>query len=90
VLALEAAAQAPAGKVNINTATADQLGKVPGISGDMAKATDYYEKSIELLKNTRDYKQVARVYNNLGDRFLQDGEWKRAIETSRSAMNMPA
>ena len=37
ILAAGAYAQVPA-KVNINAASADQLGKVPGISGDMAKA----------------------------------------------------
>ena len=37
ILAAGVCAQGPA-KVNVNAATADQLGKVPGISGDMAKA----------------------------------------------------
>jgi len=37
ILAAGVYAQMPE-KVNINAASADQLGKVPGISGDMAKA----------------------------------------------------
>lgn len=60
-------------------ATTIEFGLVYSETGKLDKAIEWFENSIPLLENVRDLRQLARVYNNLGDTCLQAKEWKKAL-----------
>ena len=57
-----------------------EFGLIYSDRGELERANEYLKDSIPLLEGARDYKQVARVYNNLGDAAMQSEEWEKAIE----------
>ena len=48
--------------------------------GDLERSEDEYKKCIALLERGRDYQQLSRAYNNLGDVYMQREEWDEAME----------
>ncbi len=47
---------------------------------ELAKAMTHYVEALSKLKKTENYQDLARAYNNLGDVYLQLGDWDSAIE----------
>lgn len=47
---------------------------------ELSKAIEHYEKALDLLRETDDYLDIARAYNNLGDVYLQLEEWDVALD----------
>jgi len=60
-------------------ATTMEFGLVYSETGKLQKAIEWFEKSVPLLENVRDFRQLARVHNNLGDTSLQAKDWKKAL-----------
>jgi len=56
-----------------------EYGLIYSDKGELDRARKYLSDSIPLFERAREYKQLARVYNNLGDAAMQAGEWKKAI-----------
>ncbi len=48
--------------------------------GELEEGVGHYKKSIEILEPAREYQQLSRAYNNLGDTYLQKQEWDNAIK----------
>ena len=47
---------------------------------ELAKAMTHLAEALSKLKKTDNYQDLARAYNNLGDVYLQLGDWDNAIE----------
>jgi tetratricopeptide (TPR) repeat protein len=47
---------------------------------ELAKAITHYVEALAKLKNTDDYRDTARAYNNLGDVYMQMDNWDSALE----------
>ncbi|MCK5397270.1 MAG: tetratricopeptide repeat protein [Thermoplasmata archaeon] len=57
-----------------------ESGLVDSDTGELENAVNHYLESIKLLEDAREWQQLSRAYNNLGDTFLQLKEWKDAIK----------
>ena len=55
-------------------------GNVHSALGDLKTARGYYLKGVEALQKSGNLWDMARAYNNLGDSYLQTGEWDMALE----------
>ncbi len=62
------------GMVNI------EMGLVNSDRGELEEAIGHYLESIKLLEGAREWQQLSRAYNNLGDTFLQLQQWEEAIK----------
>jgi competence protein ComEA len=82
--ALAAAKQAPAGKVNINTATAEQLSTVPGIGDKLAtRIVEYRQKngSFKTVQELMNVKGVGEKSFGKLEPFLSAGGEPKAAST---------
>ena len=82
--ALAAAKQAPAGKVNINTATAEQLTAVPGIGEKLAtRIVEYRQKngSFKTVQELMNVKGVGEKSFGKLEPFLSAGGEPKAAST---------
>ena len=57
-----------------------ERGLVDSDLGNLEDAIGYYLESIKLLEDAREWQQLSRAYNNLGDTFLQLQQWEEAIK----------
>ena len=57
-----------------------EFGLVYSDLGELEKANEWLAKSIPLLESVREHRQLARVYNNIGDAHMQMKEWEKAIQ----------
>ncbi|MFO7619218.1 MAG: tetratricopeptide repeat protein [Thermoplasmata archaeon] len=48
--------------------------------GELEEGVGHYKESIEILEDAREYQQLSRAYNNLGDTYLQKQDWDNAIK----------
>jgi len=56
------------------------LGNVYQGRNELAKAITNYVEALSKLKNTDNYRDLARAYNNLGDTYLIMKDWENALE----------
>ena len=57
-----------------------ERGLVDSDTGELEDAINHYLESIKLLEDAREWQQLSRAYNNLGDTFLQQRQWAEAIK----------
>jgi len=57
-----------------------ERGLVDSDQGNLKDAIGHYKESITLLEDAREWQQLSRAYNNLGDTYLQQKEWEEAIK----------
>jgi tetratricopeptide (TPR) repeat protein len=57
-----------------------EKGLVHSDLGELDAAAKEYAAAIAILGKERDYQQLARAHNNLGDVYLQQEDWHRAIK----------
>ena len=70
VLVFAAGVFAQAGKVNINQATQAQLGKIPGVSGELAKASVDQRGKTGAFKTADDLMKVPGMTKETADAML--------------------
>lgn len=56
------------------------LGNVYQGRNELAKAINNYVEALSKLKNTDNYRDLARAYNNLGDTYLIMKDWPNALD----------
>ncbi len=57
-----------------------EMGLVNSDMGNLEDAIGHYMESIKLLEEAREWQQLSRAYNNIGDTFLQQQQWEEAIK----------
>ncbi len=61
------------------------IADVYSVSGNETNAILYYNKSIEVLKQSKDTLSLAKAYLNKGDEFLNQGEYQFALNAFEQA-----
>ncbi len=56
------------------------LGNVHSDMGQLEDAIEHYMEALGNLKETENYQQISRAYNNLGDTYLLKKDWDLALE----------
>ena len=66
----------------------NNLGIVYKEKKDFDKAFEYYEKSLSIRLEYKEFIGLAQVYNNLGDAFILKGQYKEAIKILEKALQI--
>ncbi|HEX3385710.1 MAG TPA: tetratricopeptide repeat protein, partial [Mucilaginibacter sp.] len=71
-----------AGKHNLLTKQGQALNNMAtgyATLGDYAKATQMFYKSLRIHESLHDVPNIVRIYNNLGDTHIRQGDYKKAL-----------
>ena len=59
---------------------AQQYGTGYATLGDYPKATQMFFRSLRISESLHDVPNIVRVYNNLGDTYMRQGDYRKALD----------
>ena len=64
------------------------LGNIHSDGHEIDDAIVHYKDALNFLKDTNEVYEMSRAHNNLGDTFLQLGDWDKALEQFQKCRNL--
>ncbi len=64
------------------------LGNIHGDNHEIEEAIVHYKDALKFLENTNEIYEMSRTHNNLGDTYLIQGDWNKALEQFEKCRNL--